>query len=105
MLRIVPSELLRAADEWESEAEDQRRISVTNPIADTLAYCAADLRERAKQVEAGRMAFSTVEYAELHGIAPGTVRKWIARGELEATRGADGDWHIPRSAQRIRKSA
>jgi DNA-directed RNA polymerase specialized sigma24 family protein len=102
---FVPAELLRAADEWESEAKNQRRVSAINPIADTLAYCAADLRERAAQVEAGRLSLSTVEFADAHGVAPGTVRKWIARGELNAERGADGDWHIPRSATRIRKSA
>ena len=104
-MAIIPSELLRAADEWEKEAESQRRFGGVGPIADVLAYCAADLRERAVQAEAARSTLSTVEYASLNHVAPSTVRKWIVRGELNATRGTDGDWRIPRSASHQRKSA
>ena len=101
---LIPIELLRAADEWEAEAENQRRMSKLSPIADTLAYCAADLRERARQAEAARRNLSTAQYARIANVAPGTVRKWCARGWLDATRAADGDWIIPANA-RVRRVA
>lgn len=100
-MQAVPIELLQAAEDWEREAQSQRRMSPTNPVADTLAYCAADLRERAKQADAARRTCATAEYARTHGVAPATVRKWCARGELPgATRTVGGDWCIPFTATR-----
>lgn len=99
-MQIIPIELLRAADGWEREASDRRRISPVDPVADTLAFCAADLRERAKQAEAARTTLTTSEFARLNDVSSGSVRKWIARGELQAERGIDNDWRIPVTAKR-----
>jgi excisionase family DNA binding protein len=88
---------------WRREAESRRRVSRQDPVADALEYCAAELIEHLRVVD-GLNAVRTVDqFAADHGITPQTVRGWIRRGELQATRTAHG-WRIPRSAQRMRRS-
>jgi hypothetical protein len=105
MLQLIPTELLQRADEWDAEAKQRRRVSPVDPVADTLTYCAASLRETARQAEAARRTLSTTEYARLHSVSPATVRKWIARGELSAELNDAGDWRIPRTSQRRKVAA
>lgn len=88
---------------WLREAESRRRVSRLDPVADALEYCAAELIEHVRVVD-GLNAVRTVEqFAADHGVTPQTVRGWIRRGELQATRTPHG-WRIPRSAHRMRRS-
>jgi hypothetical protein len=97
-MRTVPREIRAAVTSWKKEA-DGRKIP-HDPVAETFAYCAADLEARIKSVEAEEPPYTVREFAEVHAVLCGTVRKWIAKGELEATKNSSGDWQIPRSSKR-----
>lgn len=101
---VPAAEMKKAVDSWMSDAQTRRIVSLHDPIADTLAYCAKDLEERLKIVEASVKTYTTRQFAHLKGVRDGTVRKWIENGELEATKNASGDWEIPRTAVRKRKA-
>ncbi len=89
------------AEGWRREADQRRRLSRHDPVADALDYCAAELLDQLRMVD-GPAAVRTVEqYAADHGVTPQTVRNWIGRGELEAYRTPHG-WRVPRTARRRR---
>ena len=73
-----------AAESWQQEAADRRKISAIDPVADTLDYCAAEIFDRIAELDQKVNWVNTEEYAELHGITPQTVRSWIRSGDLDA---------------------
>ena len=73
------------AGEWQRTAESRRLISVTDPIADTLDFCATELLKVTRDMEDATQWLTTEEFAALHNCTPQTVRNWIRRGELDAT--------------------
>jgi hypothetical protein len=91
-----------AAAEWRAEAAKRRQISHHDPVADTLEYCAVDLAERVRVFCAINVMCTCEQYAARHNVTPQTVRGWIKRGELHATRTPHG-WQIPQTARRARK--
>lgn len=92
------------ATAWRGEAEQRRRISRHDPVAETLDYCAAELLEQMRQLDAPGAAATVEQYAADHGVTPQTCRNWIHRGELDAVRTPHG-WRIPRTARRTQRSA
>jgi hypothetical protein len=101
---FIPVDVAEGAiKSWTKEVADRRAITTRDPIADAFAYCAKDLTERLHQATHAKPSYSTREYAGLHRVRDGTVRKWIEAGELEAHKNAAGDWEIPRTASRKRK--
>ena len=102
-IALVHPDIKKLAASWKKEAADLRDVTATNPIADVTAYRAKQLEETIASIEQSTRTWSTREYARIHHVFDGTVRKWIERGELEATKNGAGDWEIPRSAVRKRK--
>jgi excisionase family DNA binding protein len=102
-IAFVPPEIKKLADAWKKEVSALRELTPHNPIADVTAYRARELEDTIKSIEMSTKTFSTREYARIHHVQAGTVRKWIEAGELEATKNGAGDWDIPRAAVRKRK--
>lgn len=96
------------AREWRDEAERRREMSKTDPVADTLAFCASELVARVRAVAVIESDSVTVErYAEIAGVTPQTVRQWCRRGLVQAHLSGRG-WLIRMDAKRPgreRKSA
>jgi hypothetical protein len=92
----------RAAQSWRQEAEERRRISKSDPVADTLDYCAGELAVRLREAERADESLTVEQFARLADVdvTPQTVRAWIRRGELPATLTPKG-WKIPRAARRV----
>ncbi|MBK8002408.1 MAG: helix-turn-helix domain-containing protein [Gemmatimonadetes bacterium] len=92
------------AGRWAAEAAERRRISATDPVADTLEYCAGKLLERLHSLDQETEWLSTEDYAVMKGVTPQTVRNWIRRGELRALRAGLG-FRIRRTEERRRVRA
>lgn len=102
---LVLTAVKGVTDTWMQEADKRRRISKSDPVADTLEYCAGELKSRLRSVhEDNRL---TVEqYAKLPhvDVTPQTVRIWIRTGQLQAIDTPKG-YKIAADAKRIRRSA
>lgn len=101
MSDTVVSAARDVAVEWKQEAENRRKISKHDPVADTLDHCAEELLEHLRVVDGPGAMRSVEQYAQDYGVSPQSVRNWIHRGQLEATKTAHG-WMIPRTARRRR---
>lgn len=93
----------RAAKSWTKEAEERRKISKADPVADTLDYCASELAARLRSIESAAQFDSVEERARRDGVTPQTVRIWIRTGQLTAEDGAKG-YKIPRDAKRVQRA-
>ena len=93
---------------WREEADRRRELSKTDPVADTLAYCAGELLARLRPVSiTERDSVSVERFAELMGVSAQTVRQWCRRGLVPARMVGTG-WMIRADAERpgrTRKSA
>lgn len=104
MTDLVVSAVERVAKTWRQEAEERRRISKADPVADTLDYCAGEIAARIRSL-AAETEYETVDQrASREGVTPQTVRGWIRSNQLAAQDGPKG-YKIPRTAERVRKSA
>lgn len=103
IVALVPPEIKKLVTSWKKEVHDRREVTPHDPIADAFAYKAKELEDTITSIEQSKKAFSTREFARIHHVQDGTVRKWIDAGELEATKNGAGDWEIPRTAARKRK--
>lgn len=101
-IAFVPPQIKDLVASWKKDVSALRELTPHNPIADVTAYRARELEDAIKAIESTK-TFSTREYARIHHVQDGTVRKWIEAGELEATKNGAGDWEIPRTAARKRK--
>lgn len=104
MADLVVGAIERVAKSWRDEAEERRRISKTDAVADTLDYCAGELAARLRGLTI-EGTYETVEQrAKREGVTPQTVRAWIRTEQLPADETGKG-YRIPRTAERVRRSA
>jgi len=87
---------------WRDEAVRRRRITQTDPVADTLEHCASEVEDQVQDLEAGAHFVTVEDYAELTGKTPQTVRSWIRRGRLQAVSTKHG-LRIRRDAEPLKK--
>jgi hypothetical protein len=103
MLMLVPDNVRRLSDRWMGVVADRRALSAIDPAADAFAKAAKELADEITRAEDATRHVSVVEFAQLRGVRPGTIRKWCARGLLAgAVKNAAGDWEIPVGATRAR---
>lgn len=97
---------VNAARSWKEEAKKRRAISATDPVADTLEYCAGELAARLQEAEQTTQGLTVEEYARLDHVrvTPQTVRTWIRRGQLAAIDTPTG-YRIARDAKRVRAAS
>lgn len=84
--------------QWRDEVKVHVARSKHNPIADTLDTCAAEVEAVLKESEAPGAMRTVEQYAADHGVTPPTVRKWIAKRELDAVSTPHG-YRIARAAR------
>lgn len=105
-LAIIPENVKKLPQRWLMLVEERRAVTTTDAAADALEKAAAQLqREIAAAEEASRM-LSTAEFASLRRCSAGAVRKWCEKGQLPgAVKNDSGDWEIPATATKVRKTA
>lgn len=104
MTDLVITAVERVTKTWREEAEERRRISKLDPVADTLDYCAGEISARLRTIGASHEALSVEEYAAQASppVTPQTVRVWIRTGQLPAIQTTKG-YKIDRNAKRARR--
>jgi excisionase family DNA binding protein len=80
----------RVADSWKLDAANRRRVARQDPVADTLEYCANELVEAMRPIDAPGAVQTAEQFARDHGVTPQAVRKWIQGGRLDAERTGHG---------------
>jgi hypothetical protein len=104
MTGLVVGAIERVTKTWREEAAERRRISKSDPVADTLDYCAGEIATRLRTL-ATEAEYETVERrAEREGVTPQTVRAWIRAKQLPALEGPKG-YRILASSVRIRSAS
>jgi hypothetical protein len=88
---------------WRKEAAQRKTRWKDDPVAATLESSASELESEIEHALETTRTVSVQQYAHSARTTPSTVRRWILRGELEAEKGEDGEWQIPRTARRQRK--
>lgn len=103
---LLTSEAENAAREWRKEAEERRQISKSDPVADTLEYCAGDLAKRLENARVAGEWLTVEEYAAQPDVdvTPQTVRAWIRSGQLAAVPTPRG-YKIRKNETRVRRTA
>lgn len=101
---VLTRSVQTVAQTWRQEAELRRTRWQQDPVAPALESCASELESELARVQREARPLTVAEYARAHGAAAATVRRWIAAGELEASKDAAGDWRIPRGARRQRRA-
>jgi hypothetical protein len=106
MLDTVFASIRSQCKAWEKEAAHRRAISSSDPVADTLIWCASELEEAIRLLENDSEWLTPEEYGAQYKpeISGQTVRNWIHRGELKAEHTAKG-YRIARRTQRVRRAA
>lgn len=93
--------LREKAKAWRVEADQRRRRVPGDPAAATLESCADELEKEVERLDREKAYLTVAEFAHVQGVDPSSVRKWVARAELEgAEKGPDGEWRIPRDSKR-----
>jgi hypothetical protein len=62
---LVIDEVRKTIAAWRQVARDRRAVTVIDPVADTLLYCAKDLETRISSAERAKPTYSTKEYCGL----------------------------------------
>lgn len=106
MLDTVFASLKSQATAWSTEAERRRQRSHTDPVADTLVNCAAELTEQVRLLETESEWLTPEQYGAQHFpiVSGQTVRNWIHRGELKAEDTPRGYRIARREARRRKRS-
>lgn len=68
---------------WKQEAHKRRQFTKTDPVADTLEYCAGELDSRLESLKESMRRLSVEQFAKREGVTPQTVRNWIRRGLIQ----------------------
>ena len=74
----------RVAKTWKDEAAKRRGISKSDPVADTLDYCAGELAARLKAVEETTKFLTVAQFAARESVTEQTVRNWIRAARITA---------------------
>lgn len=98
ILEAVFADEREQARAWKEEAERRRQLWPDDPVAKTFAYCAGELEERVRRQELRTAQLTVAEFATLQRVSEPTVRRWIKRGRIKATKTSEG-WAIPRTAE------
>jgi hypothetical protein len=69
-----------AAITWEDTARKRRLLSATDPVADTLEFCARELRLTLDNAALEEVTIA--EFARMHDRSEITVRRWCRDGLL-----------------------
>jgi hypothetical protein len=106
VLDIIFLDTLACAHEWEQKATERRAISQADPVADTLLFCAKQLRATVQELEHGAAYLTPEQYGSLCSppVTAQTVTRWIRTGQLRGTDTPTG-WMVRRDAKRMRQSA
>jgi hypothetical protein len=99
-LSLLLQKVREVGDAWRDEAKRLKRRHEADPVCAVLISCADDLDEHLQRLMLENTPLTVKQYSDEHGVWPSTVRRWIARGELEAVQNDAGDWQIPRDARR-----
>lgn len=98
MLDVVLTQIRGVARGWQREAADMKRITPTNPVADTTEYRASELLSVVEQIEKDTQLLTTAQFAKLHRKTPQTVTGWVRDKKVPGIPGPNGGYLIPRSA-------
>ena len=101
-LSLVPAQIAGAPADYRKAAAEYRRVNPNSAEAAAFEYVANDLEERMRLAAEAAKTLSVGQYARRCGVNDATVRKWIYRGELAATKNEKGDWEIAATARRVR---
>lgn len=102
VVALNPAPLVELAATWDSQVAARRQFSAVDPVADTLAICARQLREQVASAGATGQLVTPEQYAALPhvGVSPQAVRRWCRTGRLPGARQTEAGWLIPRDARR-----
>lgn len=104
-LALIPAAVVRGAlADYGREVESRRRISATDPVADTMEYVVRDLAERLDRAEDATRLLTPEQYGALAHVrvAAQSIRRWCRNGELPGAVHAEHGWLIPAGAMRVR---
>jgi hypothetical protein len=81
-------------------ANDRRRASRVDPVADAIDFCISEVEGTLAQTTDELRLLTPAQYATCvePPVSPQTVRKWVRSGRLEAVQTGRG-YLIPRSAK------
>lgn len=104
MLELIFAQVEGVAKSWERDVEKRRLVTAVDPVADTIAYCASEVKKLVEQLKDDTQLLTPAEFAGLHGASQQTVTTWIRMGKIPARKTGRG-WKIPRSAEPPRRRA
>jgi hypothetical protein len=105
MLEVVFAQLRAMKDNWHSEAARRRKVTSTDPVADTIDYCAGEAEQLLARLEEDTTTLSPSEFGKLHKTSPQTVTAWCRSGKIAGAVPNGRSWRIPRSARAPRRRA
>lgn len=105
MLDVVFAQLRAMKDNWHSEAARRRKVTSTDPVADTIDYCAGEAEQLLARLEEDTSTLTPGEFAKLHKTTPQTVSAWCRSGKLTGAIPSGRTWRIPRTAKAPRRRA
>ena len=105
MRDLIVTTVQSVARGWKDEAKRRRNISATDPIADTLEWCAGEVEQQLHTIETAAPALTVEQFARQHGVTSQTVRGWCRDELLPGARMTPKGWEIPADARKVRASA
>lgn len=105
MLEIIFAQIKGLQRTWHNEAERRRKVTSTDPVADTIDYCAGEVEQLVKRLEEDTAMLTPGEYAKLHKTTPQTVTAWCRAGKIAGAEPKGRSWLIPRTAAAPRRRA
>lgn len=95
---MTADEVRQLVSAWRADATARRQRAPSDPAAEVLDSCAAELQEKFAAVSVEPL--TPEEFGVLRGgVTAQTVTSWCRKGWLEAYRDDAGHWRIPRSAK------
>lgn len=103
-LDTILTELRTLAIRWQGEAQARLKVWSGDPIGLAYQHAAAELQSEITRLTHESARVTVQEYAEMRGVSPQCVRRWIRNGYLPASKTRDG-YSIARTARVIRRVA